>query len=64
MGETKIPKRLRIPVPFRMNQPPVGLGDVVKRVTTAVGFRPCGGCQKRAQALNRLVQFTGKPRGR
>jgi hypothetical protein len=47
-----------------MQQPSVGLGDVVKRVTTAVGFRPCSACQKRAEVLNRMVQFTTtrKPR--
>jgi hypothetical protein len=64
MTQQKIPRRLRIRVPFRMQQPSVGLGDVVKRVTTAVGFRPCSACQKRAEVLNRMVQFTTtrKPR--
>jgi hypothetical protein len=36
----------------------IGLGDVVKRMTYAAGIRPCGGCQKRAAALNRRVIFT------
>jgi hypothetical protein len=64
MIQQKIPRRLRIRIPFRMQQPAIGLGDVVKRVTTSVGFRPCSGCQKRAEALNRMVQFTTtrKPR--
>ena len=64
MIQQKIPRRLRIRIPFRMQQPTIGLGDVVKRVTTSVGFRPCSGCQKRAEALNRMVQFTTtrKPR--
>jgi hypothetical protein len=64
MNQQKIPRRLRIRVPFRIQQPSVGLGDVVKRVTAAVGFRPCSACQKRAEALNRMVQFTGKPKPR
>ena len=38
-----------------------GLGDVVKRATAAVHINPCGGCERRAQVLNRLVVFT--PRG-
>lgn len=38
-----------------------GLGDVVKRATTALHVRPCGGCERRAQALNRWVVLT--PRG-
>ena len=63
MIQQKIPRRLRIRIPFRMQQPTIGLGDIVKRVTTSVGFRPCSGCQKRAEALNRMVQFTTrKPR--
>lgn len=35
-----------------------GLGDVVKRVTHALGIRPCDGCEKRAAALNRWVHFS------
>lgn len=34
-----------------------GLGDVVASVTKAVGIKPCAGCKKRQQALNRLVPF-------
>lgn len=34
-----------------------GLGDAVARVTSAVGVKPCGGCKKRQEALNRLVPF-------
>ena len=38
-----------------------GLGDVVARVTKAVGIKPCGPCQKRREALYRLVPFNRKP---
>lgn len=34
-----------------------GLGDVVAAATKAVGIKPCGGCQKRREALNRMVPF-------
>ena len=34
-----------------------GLGDVVAAATKAVGIKPCGGCQKRREALNRAVPF-------
>lgn len=36
----------------------VGLGDVIKQATTYIGIRPCGGCQRRAGALNRWMTFT------
>jgi hypothetical protein len=38
----------------------VGLGDVVKRMTYAVGIRPCGGCAQRAAILNRWLVFSGR----
>ena len=34
-----------------------GLGDTIKKVTEAIGLRPCGGCQARAQILNRLFPY-------
>lgn len=34
-----------------------GLGDVISKVTKAVGIRECGGCKKRREALNRMVPF-------
>jgi hypothetical protein len=36
---------------------PTGLGDAVKRITTAAGVRPCGGCEQRAARLNQWLQF-------
>jgi hypothetical protein len=37
---------------------PLGLGDVIKRATYAIGIKPCGGCDKRAATLNRWIVFT------
>jgi hypothetical protein len=36
----------------------VGLGDLVKKATYAMGVKPCGGCEQRAAALNRWMTFT------
>jgi hypothetical protein len=36
----------------------VGLGDVIARVTSLLGISPCGGCQRRAQALNSWISFS------
>lgn len=47
---TKAPQTARA-APKRAR--PRGLGDVVKSATSAVGITPCGGCQKRAEWLNR-----------
>jgi hypothetical protein len=54
------PRVVRLPV-FVMDEP-VGLGDLVKRATSAVGISPCGGCAQRAAALNRTIAFTGRRR--
>jgi hypothetical protein len=37
----------------------VGLGDAIKKVTYAMGKKPCTGCEKRAAALNRWMRFAG-----
>ena len=36
----------------------VGLGDLIKKATYAVGIKPCGGCERRAAVLNRWMRFT------
>jgi hypothetical protein len=48
----------RVRLPGFLIEEEVGLGDVIKRATYAVGIQPCGGCQKRAAALNRWMTFT------
>ena len=51
-------KAFRVRLPGFVRDEEIGLGDVVKRMTYAAGIRPCGGCEKRAAALNRRVTFT------
>ncbi len=48
-------ERMTVPVPFLQEES--GLGDLIKRATSALGIQPCGGCQKRAEALNERVVF-------
>jgi hypothetical protein len=48
----------RIRLPGFITDDDVGLGDAVKRATTYFGIRPCGGCERRAAALNRWVTFS------
>ena len=36
----------------------IGLGDAIKKVTYTFGIKPCGGCNRRAAALNRWMVFT------
>jgi hypothetical protein len=50
------PHRVRLPG-FILDEE-VGLGDVIKRATSYMGIKPCGGCEGRATALNRWMIFT------
>ena len=54
-GPTKRPYRVRLP--GFVDGDEIGLGDVIKRAAYAAGIQPCGGCQRRASALNRWVVF-------
>ena len=47
----------RVRLPGFLIEEEIGLGDVIKRATSAVGFKPCGGCVRRADTLNRWVAF-------
>ncbi len=46
----------RISVPGLIPQE-VGLGDVIARIASAAGISPCGGCRRRAHALNSWISF-------
>jgi len=52
----------RVRLPGFILDEDVGLGSVVKRVTSTFGIRPCGGCEQRAAKLNRWLTFTGSRR--
>ena len=48
----------RIRLPGFLIEEEVGLGDLVKKTTYAMGIKPCGGCERRAAALNRWMTFS------
>jgi len=52
----------RVRLPGFVSDDEIGLGDAIKRVTRVFGVQPCGGCERRAAALNRWVVFTGRAR--
>jgi len=37
-----------------------GLGDTIAKATKAVGIKPCGGCKKRQEWLNKKVPYKNK----
>ena len=56
-GEAEPPVH-QVRLPGFLIEEEIGLGDVVKRVTYSMGIKPCGGCEKRAAALNRWMHFS------
>ncbi len=53
------PSTRTVGLPLQLEQD-VGLGDVVKKATGAVGIKPCGACLRRAEWLNERVIFTSR----
>jgi len=54
--EERKPHRVRLP--GFLVEGEIGLGDAIKRVTSAMGIRPCSACEKRAVALNQWITFS------
>lgn len=55
VDETKRPEPPRLRLPGFVREEAIGLGDVISRTAAAIGVRPCGGCARRAEALNRWI---------
>lgn len=53
--------RYRMRLPGFLIEEEIGLGDVIKHATSALGVPPCGECARRAATLNRWVVFTRRP---
>jgi len=64
-GDVETPQPAEPPAPHRLRLPrflvkyEIGLGDLIKRITSALGIKPCVGCERRAQTLNRWLVFSG-----
>ena len=53
---------VRVPT-FLLSQE-IGLGQVLKRISTALGARPCARCEERAARLDRWLRFVPAERRR
>jgi peroxiredoxin len=49
----------RVRLPGFMLKGELGLGDAIKGFTSAIGIKPCVGCERRAALLNRRLGFSG-----
>jgi hypothetical protein len=50
------PRRIRIP--GFITEEDIGLGDVIKKATSAAGIKSCSGCARRAAHLNHRIVFS------
>lgn len=55
-------KPFHVRMPGFVHDEDIGLGQAIKYVTSRAGIRPCGGCERRAAALDRRVVLS--PRNR
>jgi peroxiredoxin len=53
------PNPHRVSLPRFLVKYEIGLGDVIKRFTSALGIKTCVGCERRAAVLNRWMVFSG-----
>jgi peroxiredoxin len=53
------PQPHRVSLPRFLVKYEIGLGDVIKRLTSAMGIKTCVGCERRAAVLNRWMVFSG-----
>jgi hypothetical protein len=60
LGEKREGQPRRVRLPGFVVEGEIGLGDLVGKAATSVGFRPCGGCARRAVALNGWMVFSGR----
>jgi hypothetical protein len=51
------PPRHPVALPNFVSKKEIGLGDVIRRATSAMGIKPCPACEKRARSLNERVVF-------
>jgi hypothetical protein len=63
--DAKAPERGRrnphkVRLPGFIDDREIGLGEVVRRATSSLGIRPCGGCTERASRLNDWMVFSGQ----
>lgn len=48
----------RVRLPGFLIEEEVGLGDLIKKATYAMGIKTCGGCERRAAVMNHWVHFS------
>ena len=53
-GEQEASRAVRVPI-RGIPQDGIGVGDLVKKMTDAMGIKACRGCERRRQVLNRWV---------
>lgn len=55
-GDARAPARHALRIPLRgIPREGIGVGDLVRRATDALGIKPCRGCERRRETLNRWV---------
>ena len=62
-GQVAVQREVHVPMLRGLPQEGIGVGDLVKRMTDAMGIKACRGCERRRQKWNRWVLKGKSPRG-
>jgi hypothetical protein len=63
MTSEKKSSPMRVRLPGFILEDEIPLGDLIKRATSWAGVKPCGGCTRRAAALNDRVVLAPRSKG-
>jgi len=65
MTQQPTPRRRRprvVRLPGFVSEEDIGAGELVTRITRRVGIKPCGGCARRAAAMDSRLVLRGSRR--
>jgi len=54
-------RQYHIQLPSLFASSEIGLGDLIKRITSLLGIQPCEPCKRRAERLNEVLVLSGSP---
>ncbi len=58
-----IPAAHTVRLPRFIVKEPLGLGQIVKRMTSAIGVQPCGPCERRANRMDQWLRVLPSEHG-
>jgi hypothetical protein len=55
---TTVRRPYRLLVPWTIKRDEVGLGDIIRKAASSIGFKHCDACERRAGRINEWIVFS------